>query len=163
MVGIYNILVIQRISGLNLLDIAVEEMEDAKEISGMLVSGLLTSFIHFTNEVLHEDIRLMETKNFRLVFTYDEKLVFVVIMDRKGAVNVAERVLNQISKLFAKQFQEEIDTSFIGNISSFKDIAKQMEEITKLKGLKLIRQVATKKNKSRMSDFKAAFQKYMGK
>jgi hypothetical protein len=161
MVGIYNIYVIQRISGLNLVDLALDEIEGSKEINGMLISGLLTSFIHFTNEILHEGIKLLETNNYRLLFSYNEELIFVILMDRKGPVKFAEKVLNQMMKLFTKQFQEEITASLNGNVSSFLDISEQMKEATKLKGLKLIRHVTSKKNKKQLADFNDTFQNYI--
>ena len=161
--GIYKILIFQRNSGLNLLDIAVEELPDSNEINGFLISGLLTSFMHFTNEVLQEDIRLVETQNFRMVFSFSEDLGFVILMDRKGPVALAEKILGQIKKRFSKQFQEEITKSFTGDVSSFDKIAQQMEEITKLKGLKLMHHVASNQYKRKMVDFKSAFQNYLGK
>ncbi|UYP46231.1 hypothetical protein NEF87_002516 [Candidatus Lokiarchaeum ossiferum] len=161
--GIYKILVFQRHSGLNLLDVAVEELPDMTEISGILISGLLTSFMHFTNEVLQEDIRLVETQNFRMVFSFNEELGFVVVMDRKGPVAIAEKVLGRMKTRFSKQFQAEITESFSGNVSSFDAIAQQMEEITKLKGLKLAHHVASSQYKRKMMDFKDAFKKYLGK
>lgn len=163
MVGIYKIFVFQRNSGLNLLDIAVDELPGSKELNGMLISGLLTSFMHFSKEILQEEIRLVETKNFRMVFSFNEELVFVVLMDRKGPVGFAEKILNRMMQRFTKQFQEEITASFGGNVSSFASIGEQMEEITKLKGLKLIHHVATTQNKKRVSDFKTAVQKYITK
>ena len=161
--GIYKILIFQRNSGLNLLDVVVEELPDITETSGILISGLLTSFMHFTNEVLQEDIRLVETQNFRMVFSFSEDLGFVILMDRKGPVAIAERILGQMKKRFTKQFQDEITESFTGNVSSFDKISQQIEDITKLKGLKLMHHVATNQYKKKMVDFKSAFQKYLDK
>lgn len=142
MVKLYKLWIFQRESGLNLIDATIDELESGEIIDGNLISGLLTSFMLFSNEILGEDMRLIETSTFRLIFSVDRQLVMVLMMNKKGPIQMAEKILERLRKLFEKKFSEQIDASNRGDMSDFPEITQKIEEITQKRGVKLMHEIA---------------------
>ena len=138
---LYKLWIIQRDSGLNLVDATFEELTQGTPVDGLLMSGLITSFLMFSNEILGEGIRLIETPNYRLVFTLSEDLVVVLMMDRAGSVHIAEKVLQRMQGHFVSKYRSQIELSYQGDVTAFQEITRQIEEITQFKGIKLMREV----------------------
>ena len=161
MVKLYKLFILQRNSGLCIIDATLGEFPNDTDQNGLLISGLLTSFMHFTNHIIGEEIRLFETKSFRIVFSLTEELIVAIIMDRKGPVQIAEKILERLKKLFTKHYAQEIKRSFSGDISGFSDFEKKIEEVTQLKGIKLIRHMMQKGKQNYAAEIKRDMEKFI--
>ncbi len=139
---IYKLWVIQRESGINLIDATFEEFKQGKPVDGLLMSGLITSFLMFSNEILGEGIRLIETPNYRLLFNLKNDLIAVLMMDRSGRVQIAEKILQRMQSHFVNKFRTQIELSYQGDVTAFQEITRQIEEITHFKGIKLMREIS---------------------
>ena len=107
---IYKLWVIRRDSGINLVDATFEEFKQGKFVDGLLMSGLISSFLMFSNEILGEGIRLIETPNYRLLFNLQDDLIVVLMMDSGGRVHFAEKILQiKPDKKNIPKLQESID------------------------------------------------------
>lgn len=151
---IYKLWILQRDSGLNLVDATIEDFEPNDNIDPHLISGLLTSFLVFSKEILGEGIRLIETEHFRLIFALNDDIVSVVMMDRAGPVHIAEKILHRAQKRFTKNYQSQIEKSFEGDVSAFSDITKTIEEITQKKGIRLIHEISQSDRKLKTEQMK---------
>ncbi|MCF2141789.1 MAG: hypothetical protein K9W44_17180 [Candidatus Lokiarchaeota archaeon] len=138
MLKLYKLWIFQRESGLNLVDATIDEFKKSELIDGNLISGLITSVMLFSKEILREDIRLIETDNFRLIFSLDEEIITVLLMDRAGPINLAEKILERLQKRFIRKYRDQIERSFRGDVTAFTEITQQIEEITQKRGIKLI-------------------------
>ncbi len=79
---IYNIWIIKKPAGVCLMDLKLQDVPNEIQITidGNLLSGLLTSFSQFTEEVLHESIRIFETSSFKFMFYVRAAILFCSIM-----------------------------------------------------------------------------------
>ncbi|MHA1674151.1 MAG: hypothetical protein ACTSYI_11050 [Promethearchaeota archaeon] len=141
---IYKLWILQRMSGLNLVDVTLDEFPTGNPIDGNLMSGLLTSFQMFSEEIMGEGMRLFETPNYRLIFSLSDDLVLVIMTDRAGSVKIAEKMLQRIQNGFVKRYRTQIDLAYRGDVTAFKEITKHIEEITQFKGIKMLREIARK-------------------
>ncbi|MHA1519088.1 MAG: hypothetical protein ACTSVZ_14240 [Promethearchaeota archaeon] len=158
---IYKLWVIQRDSGINLVDATFEEFKHGKPVDGLLMSGLITSFLMFSNEILGEGIRLIETPNYRLLFNLKNDLIVVLMMDKGGRVQFAEKILQRMQSHFVIKFRAQIDLSYQGDVTAFQEITRQIEEITHFKGIKLLREMSRKERESKSRIIHQKMQKSM--
>ena len=163
MVSVYKIWILQKDSGLCLVDATIEEFPNISDQNALLISGLLTSFMHFTTQIIGEEMRLFETETFRIIFSTTEDLMFALAMERKGSVQFAEKILKRLHLHFIEKYGTEIETSFSGDITAFPDINNELEEMLQLGKVKLVKQILQKERKYYAGEFKKTIQKMVSK
>ena len=141
----YKIWMIQKLSGLCLLEINLQEIPSGEEFDGNLLAGLLTSYYSFTKKALGEDIRFFETANFRFIFSIDEDFYIVLLVSSKTPKLIAEKILNLSRKALKKKLGTSAGADFTGDLSEFDEMKEDLEQILGLKGRERIKFIRKKR------------------
>ncbi len=137
----YKLWIIQRESGLCLVDATLEEVPSGTKIDGVLISGLLTSLMYLSDTLVGEEMRFFETKSYRILMHTEESLFFAILTSVKTPMRIAEHILQKMSRRFVKNSRELIEKSKSGDVTDFAQVTAQIEEITQFKGIKLARKI----------------------
>ena len=158
---IYNIWIIKKPAGVCLMDLKLQDVPNEIQITidGNLLSGLLTSFSQFTEEVLHESIRIFETSSFKFMFYVEPQFYFAVLCSSKLPVNPLEALPRYIAHLLPTKFPELLAEDFDGNIPQFDELKKQLESFKDLPPIKRVHSLLTKRRELRTMQKLAEFQK----
>jgi hypothetical protein len=142
----YNVWIIKKPAGMCLLDMKLQDLPTEFQITidGNLLSGLLTSFSQFTEEILQEPIRIFETKSFKVMFYVEPQFYFAVLCSSKLPIAPIEALAHRLAQILPTKFPEILADDFDGNVSRFDDLKKELETLKDMPRIKQIRTLLKK-------------------
>lgn len=162
---LYNIWIIKKPSGICLLELKVQNLpgNNPHILDGNLFSGLILSFSSFTQELLHEPIRVFETSSYKLLFYEEEKFFLAALCDIKFPEGLFERITPQIAKMLSHHYPALLADDFDGDITPFNKLKEELEKLFGLKGIKLLQFIHNKQKEMHMISQLSEIQKSLNK
>jgi hypothetical protein len=147
---IYNIWIIKRPSGVCLVDVKAQELPEGIDLSGNLISGLLSAYSKFTEELLSESIKLFETESYKIFFQVRDKFYVAALCESELPNKFVEKMMVRIIDLIPMKYPDLLKDDFDGDLGRFQGLQKEIEIAAGLDGIKLMRFMRDKKKEIAM-------------
>ncbi len=82
----------------------------------------------FSEEMIGEDIRIIETQSMQILYQNAEKLVVVGLFLNGINKPIAESLLRDISNLFIEKYASYLAVDQLANVNLFRDFAAEIED-----------------------------------
>jgi len=104
-----------------------------------LISGFLTAISSFASIERGEDIKSLQLMETNIIFEryseYIQQLTFVITSKNQELIELLHSIVHDIMESFTKLFKEQLNRSFDGEVTKFKDFNKNLEKIIYSHGL----------------------------
>ncbi len=143
--GVQKLWILNRQSGIYLF----EQTFDARlrEMDPDLIGGFLMAISKFSEEIIGEEIRVIETKSMRIYYQNAEKFVVAVLFQNKINKSMTKSFLKDVSDLFIEKYMSYLDAGQLANVNVFKDFAAEIENRYDTKATCFIRYLAKRSMK----------------
>ncbi|MFX1297326.1 MAG: hypothetical protein ACFFD2_21035 [Promethearchaeota archaeon] len=93
------------------------------------MAGFLTAISMFSEATVGENIKILETNNFKFTFNSDTKFTFITFTDNSDRHKNIQKLLDNIKNCFYKKFPKLKFLYKSGNLKPFKKFNGDLENI----------------------------------
>jgi hypothetical protein len=147
---IFNIWIIKKPSGTCLVDAKFQDLPtSSSSVDGNIMSGLLTAFSTFTEEILEEPIRIFETASYKICFYVESMFYVAMLADSRIPATAFELIAKRLAKVIPVKYPALLAEGFDGDLSPFESLKSDLETAAGLRGIKLIRFLRDKRKEGK--------------
>ena len=127
MPDIYKLWILHNPSGISLFEQTFEELDG--ETDSCVVAGFLFAIANITENITGEKIEFVQMNNLRFSYNLNPQYLLILVCTKESKQSRIIQIVQQIKHKFEKKYLSTITPVFSGNVSEFKEFAKEVESI----------------------------------